>query len=185
MLTEVPVEPLRKLTEGNRRSHECWQKFLWNHSESWLKVTESLTIAWDVNGSSRERTNVDWSLQKVLRSHRKLKDGSSAARKVQVGLQKVLRTHEKLTEYPADALKLDGWYRSHTESFLRLSGRSSFRTKCFPQTDKKLMEVDGRSREQMESWWNVSLTNIKLTNVDGNPAAAWIFDGCSHGRIES
>ena len=87
-----------------------------DHSESWLKVTEGLTIARNVNGSSRERTNVDGSLWKDLQPHGKLKEGSSAARKVHVSLQKVLWTHETLTEYPAGALKLDGWYCRRTES---------------------------------------------------------------------
>ena len=82
------------MTEVDGRSH--------NHTECY--------------GSSRERTNVDGSLQKVLRSHGKLKEGSSAARKVDIGLQKVLWTHETLTEYPADALKVDGWYCRRTES---------------------------------------------------------------------
>ena len=113
MLTEVPVEPRKvdgswrrvlrtqaKLTKVGSKTHDC--------SESWLKVTEGTTIARNVNGSFRGRTNVDVSLRKVLRSLGKLKEGSSAARKVHVGLKRscgctktwwmVPEMHGKLTE---------------------------------------------------------------------------------------
>ena len=53
-------------------------------------------------------------------------------------------------------------------------------------TDRQ--NVDGSGRKVQ--WTNgllteVSLTDLKLTNVEGNTATAWKFDGCSRGRIES
>ena len=91
----------------------------------------------------------------------------------------------KMTVGPDDARKLDRRTLGYIESCLMLSGRSSFRTKYFPRTDKILMEVDGWSCGRTESWWNVSLTDVKLMNVEGNPAAIFISDGCSRGSIES
>ena len=104
-------------------------------------LTEGSVGGWKVDAWSHELTESRWNLT----------EGTADARKIDGSLWNVLRLQGKLTEVPADARKVDGRSHSHTESWLKLIGRPSFRTKCFPRTDKKLMEVDGRSREQMES----------------------------------
>ena len=83
--------------------------------------------------------------------------------RLHVGLQKVLQLQEKLTEYPADALKLDGWYRRCTENWQKIT-----------QPHRKLSEVKRKvqllnkkfstDRQKVDGiWCKVAWTNGELT----------------------